>query len=304
LEIQTGDEENLQKEIEILKEAGQSPYVVNYFGCYMKDSTLLIVMEYCDGGSCIDIIRDCSRPLKEGEISAILACTVQGLIFLHGRNILHRDLKAANVLLTSGGVAKLADFGVSAKLQNTMQKKKTVVGSPYWIAPEMITKAKADGYGHQADIWSLGITAYELAVGEPPLFDIPSMRVIFIIPKRDPPQLPNMDKWSTELNNFLATCLQKDPQGRPAAKELLEHPFIIRGQKNKHLIKALVEECLPKLEEVRAKKKTTEEEEGDAETGSFSSMSEWSNVPACGTDVRINTHTGLVSFSSSDGSNL
>jgi len=226
LEINSGEEEHLAQEIDILKEAGESPYVVNYFGCYLKDSTLLIVMEYCDGGSVTDIIRDCKKSLNEEQITSIIACTVQGLIFLHSRNILHRDLKAANVLLTSDGIAKLADFGVSAKLQHTLQKKKTVVGSPYWIAPEIITKSKADGYGMKADIWSLGITAYEMAEGEPPHFDVPSMRVIFIIPKKDPPTLPDRSKWTEDFHNFLATCLQKEASHRPTAKELLEHPFV------------------------------------------------------------------------------
>lgn len=123
LEIEEEDEENLQKEIDILKESSDCPYIVRYFGCYMKESTLMIVMEFCDGGSCLDIMTSCKRTLTEEQISIIVNHMVQGLEYLHAHRVLHRDLKAGNVLLNSDGKAKLADFGVSAKLVNTLQKK-------------------------------------------------------------------------------------------------------------------------------------------------------------------------------------
>jgi len=142
LEIEEDDEENLQKEIDILKESSDCPYIVKYFGCYIKDTTLMIVMEYCDGGSCLDIMTLCKKPFNEDQISAITAHMIQGLVYLHSHRILHRDLKAGNVLLSSEGKAKLADFGVSAKLVQTIEKKRTIVGSPYWMAPEVISSQK------------------------------------------------------------------------------------------------------------------------------------------------------------------
>jgi serine/threonine protein kinase len=143
---------------------------------------------------------------------------VKGLVYLHSHKILHRDLKAGNILLTSQGLAKLADFGVSAKQLHTEQRVISVVGSPYWMAPEVISvqKEKAEGYDSKADIWSMAITAIELAEGKPPLFEIASLRVIFLIPTKDPPKLQQPDKWSKEFNDFLRVCLQKNPKDRPS----------------------------------------------------------------------------------------
>jgi len=211
LEIEEEDEQHLMNELTILKEAEECPYTVKYYGCYIKDSTLMIVMEFCDGGSALDIMNACDHTYDEDKIAAICACMVQGLIYLHSHRILHRDLKAGNILLTSDGIAKLADFGVSAKLQHTMDKKDTVVGSPYWMAPEVISvqKDKTEGYDMKADIWSLGITAIELAEGKPPLFEIASLRVIFLIPARDPPKLQHPSKWSPEFNDFFCQFVYK-----------------------------------------------------------------------------------------------
>jgi len=209
LEIDDEDEENLQKEIDILKESIQCPYIVKYHGCYLKENTLMIVMEFCDGGSCLDIMNSCKRTFSEDQIASIVAQMIQGLVYLHSHKILHRDIKAGNVLLTSEGKAKLADFGVSAKLVHTWQKKNTMVGSPYWMAPEVISQKKKEGYDSKTDIWSLAITAIELAEGKPPLFDIASLRVIFLIPARDPPTMKEPERWSPEFNDFIATCLKK-----------------------------------------------------------------------------------------------
>jgi len=142
LDIEEEGEPALQKEIDILKESQGCSNIVHYFGCYVKDNTLMIVMEYCEGGSALDIIKYCNFSFSESQVAAMLADMVDGLTFLHNHKVMHRDLKAGNVLLTTGGVAKLADFGVSAKLTRTMEKKKTTVGSPYWMAPEVITTAK------------------------------------------------------------------------------------------------------------------------------------------------------------------
>jgi len=254
-------------------------------------------MEFCDGGSALDIMNACNKTFLEDQIAAICACMVQGLIYLHSHKILHRDLKAGNILLTSDGIAKLADFGVSAKLQHTLEKKDTVVGSPYWMAPEVISvqKDKTEGYDMKADIWSLAITAMELAEGKPPLFEIASLRVIFLIPARDPPKLQKPDKWSTEFNEFLSVCLQKNPHDRPSAKELMNHPFILRGIKKQSLLKDLVQETLPALQKAREEKKKEEQkraaEESEDEDGRASNFTP-------GTTITINTATGSVTMSS------
>eukprot|EP01118_Nematostelium_gracile_P014822 TRINITY_DN5854_c0_g5_i1.p1 TRINITY_DN5854_c0_g5~~TRINITY_DN5854_c0_g5_i1.p1 ORF type:complete len:387 (-),score=127.18 TRINITY_DN5854_c0_g5_i1:47-1207(-) len=300
LEIEEEDEHNLLNELSILKEAEECPYTVKYFGCYVKDSTLMFVMEFCDGGSALDVLNATNKTLDEDIISAICSCIVQGLIYLHSHKILHRDLKAGNILLNSEGIAKLADFGVSARLKHTMEKKDTVVGSPYWMAPEVISvqKEKAEGYDFKADIWSTAITAIELAEGKPPLFEIASLRVIFLIPARDPPKLQNPEKYSVEFNDFLSVCLQKSPAQRPTAKELLEHPFVQKGMKNQHLLKELVENTLPALQKMRDQKKKEEQKKNQEDDGSGSDDEGGRSGFTPGTTITINKETGSVTMSS------
>eukprot|EP01119_Soliformovum_irregulare_P007285 TRINITY_DN1968_c0_g1_i1.p1 TRINITY_DN1968_c0_g1~~TRINITY_DN1968_c0_g1_i1.p1 ORF type:complete len:386 (+),score=93.85 TRINITY_DN1968_c0_g1_i1:168-1160(+) len=290
LEIEEDEDEYLQKEIEILKEADQCPFVVRYFGAYMKDDTLMLVMEYCDGGSAFDILNARGITFTEDQVAAICACVTNGLAYLHANRIIHRDLKAGNILLTSDGLAKLADFGASTKLMHSLQKTASVVGSPYWIAPEVITqKDRFLGYDNKADIWSQAITAIELAEGQPPHFSLPSMKVIFIIPKQNPPRMTEPSKWSSEMNDFIATCLQKSPTDRPSAKALLEHPFIKKGTSTgQQTLKSLVLESLPLLEKMRADKK-----KGEESSGTFSArFSE-------GSTISIHRGTGTVKISGS-----
>jgi len=189
-----------------------------------------------------------------------------GLVYLHQHRILHRDIKAGNVLLTSSGQVKLADFGVAAKLTHTLQKRNTMVGSPYWMAPEVISQKKKEGYDFKTDIWSLGITAIELAEGKPPLFDVASLRVIFLIPARDPPTLKEPTMWSASFAEFLATCLQKLPENRPSAHELLENSFIKGGmiKAQSSLLTDMVRETMPLLVEMRQAKKNAAAKEREA----------------------------------------
>jgi serine/threonine protein kinase len=207
----------------------------------------------------------CHKQLNEDQIAAICAHMIKGLIYLHSHHIVHRDLKAGNVLLTKDGKAKLADFGVSAKLTKTLEKKKTIVGSPYWMAPEVITVTKdnQEGYDMKADIWSLGITAIEMAEQKPPLFEIASLRVIFLIPVREPPTLKDQAKWSDQFNDFISICLQKDARKRPSSIELLQHPFIQKGLQKDYILKDLVNECIPLLSSARAQKKDKKDEAQD-----------------------------------------
>jgi len=185
-------------------------------------------MEFCSGGSLADVYEYCKSPLNEKQIASVAYCVVKGLEHLHTKNITHRDIKGANILLTQAGVAKLTDFGVS-KIQEKGTKMKTVVGSPYWMAPEVISIGT---YDNRADIWSLGVTCIEIAEGCPPRGDQHPMRVIRMIPTLPPPTLKEPNKWSKEFKDFLTRCLQTKPQNRASCKELLKHPFLKGAKKN------------------------------------------------------------------------
>lgn len=180
-------------------------------------------MEYCGAGSVSDIMRLRKKTMSEGEIATILSDTLKGLEYLHLRLKIHRDIKAGNILLNSEGHAKLADFGVAGQLTDTMSKRNTVIGTPFWMAPEVIEEI---GYDCVADIWSLGITALEMAEGKPPYGDIHPMRAIFMIPQKPPPSFRDPDRWSTEFIDFVSLCLVKNPEERATAGDLLQHVFI------------------------------------------------------------------------------
>jgi len=188
------------------------------------------------------------RTLTEQQIAIVMQQSLRGLHYLHSIKKIHRDIKSGNILLNHDGDCKLADFGVSAELATTVSKRKTVIGTPYWMAPEVL---QSQEYNGKADIWSLAITAIELAVGEPPHSNVHPMRAIFMIPNSDPPTLPEPERWSSDFHSFIAACCAKNPEKRPSAAELLEsHPFITRCG-DKRLIATLVDECMAEIEEYR-----------------------------------------------------
>ncbi|KAJ6239546.1 sterile20-like kinase [Anaeramoeba flamelloides] len=220
--------EDIKIEIDILKKC-KHKNIVKYIGTYFKDDTLWIVMEYCGGGSVSDICQIIEKGLNEKQIAAIMYGSLEGLNYFHSNRKIHRDIKGGNILLTDRGEVKLADFGVSAQLTKTMSKRNTFIGTPYWMAPEVIQDYQ--NYDSRADIWSLGITAIELAEILPPRSDIHPMRVLFLIPKKESPKLKNHHKYSREFNDFIAKCLIKNYTKRPHSKTLLKHPFIKKGKK-------------------------------------------------------------------------
>ncbi|RWS24092.1 serine/threonine-protein kinase 3-like protein, partial [Leptotrombidium deliense] len=247
------------KEISIMQQC-DSLYVVKYYGSYFKGSDLWIVMEYCGGGSVSDIMRLRKKTLTEEEISTILKDTLHGLEYLHARRKIHRDIKAGNILLNSEGHAKLADFGVAGQLTDTMAKRNTVIGTPFWMAPEVIQEI---GYDCLADIWSLGITALEMAEGKPPYGDIHPMRAIFMIPTKPPPSFRDPDRWSPEFIDFVSRCLVKNPEHRASANKLLQHEFITRSP-NVMILQQMIQEA--KLIEAEHSKLSDGEEDIDTST--------------------------------------
>ncbi|KAM7153944.1 myosin-IIIb [Macrochelys suwanniensis] len=229
-------DEEIEAEYNILQFLPNHPNVVKFYGIFYKadqymGGQLWLVLELCNGGSVTDLVKGLlkrGQRLDEAIISYILYGALLGLQHLHNNRIIHRDVKGNNILLTTEGGVKLVDFGVSAQLTSTRLRRNTSVGTPFWMAPEVIACEQQYDYSYDArcDVWSLGITAIELGDGDPPLFDMHPVKTLFKIPRNPPPTLLHPEKWCRGFNHFISQCLIKDFEKRPSVTHLLEHPFI------------------------------------------------------------------------------
>ncbi|XP_033211273.1 mitogen-activated protein kinase kinase kinase kinase 5 isoform X2 [Belonocnema kinseyi] len=241
IKLEPGDDfAIIQQEILMMKDC-RHPNIIAYYGSYLRRDKLWICMEYCGGGSLQDIYH-ITGPLSEIQIAYMSRETLLGLAYLHSMGKMHRDIKGANILLTETGDVKLADFGVSAQITATINKRKSFIGTPYWMAPEVAAVERKGGYNQLCDIWACGITAIELAELQPPMFDLHPMRALFLMSKSGfkPPTLKDRDKWSPTFHNFVKVALTKNPKKRPTAEKLLQHAFF-QGEMNKRLALELLQ---------------------------------------------------------------
>uniref|UniRef100_H2YUY4 Mitogen-activated protein kinase kinase kinase kinase n=1 Tax=Ciona savignyi TaxID=51511 RepID=H2YUY4_CIOSA len=229
IKLEPGDDFSIiQQEIIMMKDC-KHDNIVAYFGSYLRRDKLWIAMEYCGGGSMQDIYH-VTGPLDEKLIAYVCRETLKGLAYLHSKGKMHRDIKGANILLTDDGSVKLADFGVSAQITQTIAKRKSFIGTPYWMAPEVAAVERKGGYNQQCDVWAVGITSIEFAELQPPMFDLHPMRALFLMSKSSfqPPKLKDKQKWSAEFHLFVKQALTKNPKRRPSSEKMLQHPFVMQ----------------------------------------------------------------------------
>jgi len=300
------DLQEIIKEISIMQQC-DSPYVVKYYGSYFKNTDLWIVMEYCGAGSASDIMRLRKKTFTEEETATVLSDTLKGLEYLHLRKKIHRDIKAGNILLNNEGHAKLADFGVAGQLTDTMAKRNTLIGTPFWMAPEVIQEI---GYDCVADIWSLGITALEMAEGKPPYGDIHPMRAIFMIPTKPPPTFRDSDRWSPQFIDFVSRCLVKTPNMRATASELLRSEFIA-GAGDCSILSNMLSEAADLREKVGASGNFGRSgENGTMVPGDSGTLVSLPDGEAAGTFVNHSTGSGvkesgtMINYSTGEGTML
>ncbi|XP_017296176.1 mitogen-activated protein kinase kinase kinase kinase 5 isoform X2 [Kryptolebias marmoratus] len=231
----------IQQEIVIVRSC-KHPNIVAYYSSYIRANKLWICMEFCGGGSLQDIYH-VTGPLSEAQIAYVCREMLQGLDYLHSQKKIHRDIKGANILLNDQGEVKLADFGISAQITATLARRMSFIGTPYWMAPEVAAVEIKGGYNELCDIWSVGITAIELAELQPPMFDVHPLRVLFLMSKSgyQPPKLKDKSKWSSNFYNFVKTILVRNPKKRPSASKMLSHVFLTQPALNRELTLDLLE---------------------------------------------------------------
>jgi len=226
----------LTSEIHIMKESTH-PNIVRYLDSFRVEDKLWVAMEFMGGGCLTEILEQFEDvQMTEGNIAWVCQETLKGLAYIHSLHRIHRDIKSDNILLGSEGEVKLADFGYAAQLTQQKKKRQTIVGTPYWMAPELI---RGQEYDTKVDIWSLGIMIMEMAEGEPPYMEFPPLRALFLITTKGIPDLKEPSKWSQNFQNFVSLCLEKDPNQRPDASELLKHPFMKTSTGGKGLVEAI-----------------------------------------------------------------
>ncbi|XP_062909582.1 serine/threonine-protein kinase 10 isoform X1 [Mobula hypostoma] len=263
IEVKSEEElEDYMVEIEILASCDHI-YIVKQLDAFFYENKLWIMIEFCPGGAVDAIMLELDRGLTEPQIRVVARQMLEAVDYLHSQKIIHRDLKAGNVLLSQDGNVKLADFGVSAKNTKTLQKRETFIGTPYWMAPEVVMceTMKDTPYDYKSDIWSLGITLIEMAQIEPPHHELNPMRVLLKIAKGDPPTLENPSKWSTEFNDFLKKALDKNPDTRLSAAQLLQHPFLKDVCGNKPLRELVAEAKAEVMEEIEDNREEAEDDD-------------------------------------------
>ncbi|XP_035812380.2 STE20-like serine/threonine-protein kinase isoform X1 [Amphiprion ocellaris] len=265
IDTKTEDElEDYMVEIDILASCNHH-HIVKLLDAFYFEGKLWILIEFCAGGAVDAIMLELERPLTEPQIRVVCKQTLEALIYLHENKVIHRDLKAGNILLSLEGDVKLADFGVSAKNTKTLQRRDSFIGTPYWMAPEVVMceTSKDRPYDYKADIWSLGVTLIELAQIEPPNHEMNPMRVLLKIAKSEPPTLMHPSRWSPEFNDFLRKALDKNVDNRWGAPQLLQHPFVTSVTDSKPLRELIAEAKAEVTEEIEDSKEEEEEEEAD-----------------------------------------
>nr|XP_019570674.1 PREDICTED: misshapen-like kinase 1 isoform X8 [Rhinolophus sinicus] len=291
MDVTEDEEEEIKQEINMLKKYSHHRNIATYYGAFIKksppgnDDQLWLVMEFCGAGSVTDLVKNTKgNTLKEDCIAYICREILRGLAHLHAHKVIHRDIKGQNVLLTENAEVKLVDFGVSAQLDRTVGRRNTFIGTPYWMAPEVIAcDENPDAtYDYRSDIWSLGITAIEMAEGAPPLCDMHPMRALFLIPRNPPPRLKSK-KWSKKFIDFIDTCLIKTYLSRPPTEQLLKFPFI-RDQPTERQVRIQLKDHIDRSRKKRGEKEETEyeysgSEEEDDSHGEEGEPSSIMNVP-------------------------
>ncbi|XP_030594828.1 mitogen-activated protein kinase kinase kinase kinase 4-like isoform X2 [Archocentrus centrarchus] len=291
MEVTEEEEEEIKLEINMLKSYSHHRNIATYYGAFIKkgpagqDHQLWLVMEYCGAGSVTDLVKKTKgNCLKEDWIAYICREVLRGLSHLHSHHVIHRDIKGQNVLLTENAEVKLVDFGVSAQLDKTIGRRNTFIGTPYWMAPEVIAcdENPEATYDYRSDLWSLGITALEMAEGAPPLCDMHPMRALFLIPRNPPPKLKSK-KWSKRFLSFVDSCLIKNHLHRPTTDVLLRHAFI-KDLANERQVRIMLKDHLDRTRKKREKEGpeyeySGSEEEDDEVTEEEGEPSSIVNVP-------------------------